>query len=229
MKKEISEHLDNLDIYELINSGRLESTIGKKARKTYKKGTYIYESGMESDLVYYVLEGRVKIGRSTEKNKEVTKTIVTKGEIFGELAVINEELRRDFALAMDDVEVFELTVNDIQNLMKEYRITGAFFMKLMGNRVIEMERRLESLVFNDSRSRIIEYLLQLMEKSGERVGYEYVIRNFLAHKEIANITATSRQTVTTVLNELRNAEIITFNRKRLLIRNVDKLKAQLGQ
>ena len=49
---------------------------------------------------------------------------------------------------------------------------------------------------------------ELMQKRGERVGFETVVRKFLTHQEIANITATSRQTVTTVLNDLRSRDII---------------------
>ncbi len=89
-----------------------------------------------------------------------------------------------------------------------------------------MEKRLESLVFKDSRSRIIEFLVDLNAKKGQRVGYEWVVRKFITHQEIANLTATSRQTVTTVLNELKTKNIITFNRKRLLIRELDQLKSQ---
>ena len=100
-------------------------------------------------------------------------------------------------------------------------------MKVMGSRVLDMENRLESLVFKDSRSRIIEYLVSLVNKSGQRVGYEWVVRKFITHQEIANLTATSRQTVTTVLNELRTSELLTFNRKRLLVRDLDKLKEEI--
>ena len=100
-------------------------------------------------------------------------------------------------------------------------------MKIVGSRVLEIEKRLESLVFKDSRSRIVEYLFELVEKKGQRVGYEWVVRNFYTHQEIANITATSRQTVTTVLNELRAADILTFNRKRLLVRDLDALKNEI--
>ncbi len=50
-----------------------------------------------------------------------------------------------------------------------------------------------------------------------------LVRNFLTHQEIANLTATSRQTVTTVLNELRNKNVLTFNRKRMLVRDMEKL------
>ena len=65
-------------------------------------------------------------------------------------------------------------------------------------------------------------------RRGERVGYETVVRKFLTHQEIANLTATSRQTVTTVLNDLRNKGLIKFDRRRLLIRDKDKLSLELN-
>lgn len=91
-----------------------------------------------------------------------------------------------------------------------------------------MEKRLESMVFKDSRSRIIEFLVDLNSERGQRVGYEWVVRNFMTHQEIANLTATSRQTVTTVLNELKSKNIITFNRKRLLIRDINLLAQEVS-
>jgi len=113
-------------------------------------------------------------------------------------------------------------------LFKDHNPLYLFMMNLIGNRALEMEKRLESLVFKDSRSRIIEYLIDLNAKKGQRVGYEWVVRRFLTHQQIADLTATSRQTVTTVLNELRNENILTFNRKRLLIRDLSKLEAELN-
>jgi len=62
-----------------------------------------------------------------------------------------------------------------------------------------------------------------MEK-GKPVGYEILVNNFISHQEIANMTATSRQTVTTTLNELRNDNLIYFNRRKLLIRDKDLSK-----
>jgi CRP/FNR family cyclic AMP-dependent transcriptional regulator len=111
----------------------------------------------------------------------------------------------------------------MKSLLRDHNGLNMFLMRIMGSRVLEMEKRLESLVFKDSRTRIVEYLRDLATNKGQRVGYEMLVRNFLTHQEIANLTATSRQTVTTVLNELRNDNILTFNRKRLLIRDMEKL------
>jgi CRP-like cAMP-binding protein len=51
-----------------------------------------------------------------------------------------------------------------------------------------------------------------------------MVKNQLTHQDIANLTGTSRQTVTTVLNDLRDRNIINFDRRKILIRDMDKLK-----
>jgi CRP-like cAMP-binding protein len=86
-----------------------------------------------------------------------------------------------------------------------------------------MERRIESLVFKDARTRIVDFIRDMAEERGQKVGFETMIKNHLTHKDIASLTGTSRQTVTTVLNELREENIINFDRRRILIRDMDKL------
>lgn len=216
--------LENIDVSGLfcprkVGSGELE----KHTHKVYKKGEYIFLPEENSDKIYFITEGRVKIGTYGESGKEITKTILNAGEVFGELALIGEEKRRDFAFTMEDSQTCVLSVPEMKSLMRDHNALSLFLMKIMGSRVLEMEQRLESLVFKDSRTRIIEFLRELAEKRGQRVGYEMLVRKFMTHQEIANLTATSRQTVTTVLNELRNKNVLTFNRRRLLIRDMDLL------
>ena len=60
-------------------------------------------------------------------------------------------------------------------------------------------------------------------EKGKKVGYEIMFKNYLTHKDIASLTGTSRQTVTTVLNDLKDKNLINFDRRRFLIRDMDKL------
>lgn len=69
--------------------------------------------------------------------------------------------------------------------------------------------------------------MELTRNKGERVGYEWVIRKPVTHLEIANMTATSRQTVTTTLNDLRYKKLLAFNRSRLLVRELEGLAAEM--
>ncbi len=217
-------YLENIDVSGIfcpkkVGAGELE----KNGTKSFKKGEYIYLPNECADKIFFISAGRVKIGSYSEAGKEITKTILNNGEVFGELSLIGEEVRRDFAFAMEDTTTCVLTVQDMKSLMRDHNGLSVFLMKIMGSRMLEMEQRLESLVFKDSRTRIVEFLRNLADKKGQRVGYEVVVRKFMTHQEIANLTATSRQTVTTVLNDLRNKNILTFNRKRLLVRDMEQL------
>ncbi len=221
-------YLENIDVRGLfcpkkVGSGMLDTL----NHKSYKKGDYIYLTDEHADKLYFISEGRVKIGNYGDSGKEITKAILTPGEVFGELSLIGEDKRRDFAIAMEETTACVMGVDDMKNMMREHSSLSLFMMKILGSRVLDMEQRLESLVFKDSRSRIVEFLKNLAAKKGQRVGYEMLVRRFMTHQEIANLTATSRQTVTTVLNELRSKNIITFNRRRLLIRDMDLLAAEM--
>lgn len=217
-------YLENIDITGIFCPKKYGHQEESLFHKSFNKGEYIYMPEEYSDRVFFLTQGRVKVGSYGDNGREITKAILTKGEVFGELAFLGEQTRRDFAMAMEHTEVCIVTVEEMRSLMRDHNALNLFMMKVLGSRVLEMEQRLESLVFKDSRSRIVELLVEMVEKNGQRVGYEWVVRKFITHQEIANLTATSRQTVTTVLNDLRNKNLLTFNRRRLLVRDLDALK-----
>jgi len=219
-------YLENIDVTNIFCPNKLGSDTTGHERTKYKKGDYIFQAEDYADKIFFLNQGRVKIGSYNDTGKEITKAILSKGEVFGELAIVKQGKRGDFAIAMEETDCCVIHVKDMQNLLREHSGLGIFLMKILGSRALTMETRLESLVFKDSRTRIIEYLAELVAKRGERVGFEHVVRKFITHQEIANLTATSRQTVTTVLNELRSDNIITFDRRRLLVRDLDKLKQE---
>ncbi len=194
--------------------------------KSFSKSEYIYLPHKRADQVFIVKEGRVKVGTHSNEGKEVIKKIAAKGEVFGEFSLIGQEVRKDYAISMEKTEVFVLTSTELWSLIQNHQALSLYMMQILGSRLMDMEHRLETMVFKNSRSRIIDFLEQLVFKRGQRVGYEMLVRKFFTHQEIANLTATSRQTVTMVLNELRNKNILTFNRRRLLIRDMEMLKAE---
>jgi len=216
-------YLENVDLQDVFCPNKLAVQEEHHPNPVIKKSQYIYLQNDSADKIYFITQGRVKIGTHDSNGKEITKAILSDGEVFGELSVIGEGKRRDYAIALEDTMLCSMKTTDVKSLVRDRSPLNVFFLNLIGSRALEMEKRLESLVFKDSRTRIIEFLLQLASKKGQQVGFETVVRRFMTHQEIANLTATSRQTVTTILNELRADNIITFDRRRLLIRDLDKL------
>jgi len=191
---------------------------------TFQKGDKIYTPGTKVNEIFCIKEGSVKIGCYNEKGREITKFIFYQNEIFGEQSIAGLKKRRDYAFALEETKIQKINVESLKEIAKEDKDLAWFFIKLLGERNIALDERLESIVFKDSKTRIIDYLLKLIDKKGKKVGYEIVLRQFMTHQEIANLTSTSRQTVTTVLNILKNQGIITFDRHRLLVRDIKKLK-----
>jgi CRP-like cAMP-binding protein len=196
--------------------------------RTLARGSYLFLPEERADMIYFIEEGSIKLGNYGPGGREITKAIYRSGEIVGAMALLGEKTHHNFACTMERVKVRVMNVADLQQKIRQHHSLHLELMRVVGQRLLATEHRLESMVFKNSRARIIEYLYELGLEQGQRVGYEILVRKFLTHQEIANLTATSRQTVTTILNELRNDNIITFNRKRLLIRDMELLAKKVG-
>ncbi len=191
---------------------------------TLSKNEILYKIGQDATSVFIIKQGRIKITTMGAENKEVLKSLIHEGEIFGEGAIFGVALRPDSASAMDPgVIVYKVPASTARQLMQSnpafsFKVTAQIAQKLR-----QAEKRLESLTFQNSRTRIIEFLKDTARKQGKQVGYETLLRPFLTHQDIGNLTTTSRQTVSSVLNELKGSNKIYYDRHRLLIRDMSCL------
>ncbi len=193
--------------------------------KSYPKSTFIYHPGESALWVYFVLEGVVKTGTLNGEGKEVIKNILYPGEMFGELGLSGMTERPDFASSLKGkVEIIRIPVNILKDLINRKPEIGLRMIEKLGERITRSEKRLEQLVFNDARTRILDFLQEQAAKSGMKFGDETLIRHGLTHQDMANITGTSRQLMTIVLNDLKKENLINFDRSSILIRDLDQLK-----
>lgn len=192
--------------------------------KLKPKFSYIFLPDEASENIYFLAKGMVKIATHSDDGKEVIKSIIQPLAMFGELGIIGEAKRQDLAQALrEEVHVYQLRVEDLKKLMRSNFTLCSKVMELFGSRLMRAESKLESLIFKDARTRIVEFIKDSVERSGRRIGYEMLLKHSLTHQDIANITCTSRQTVTLVLNELRKSDLIYFNRGKILVRDMARL------
>jgi CRP-like cAMP-binding protein len=218
-------YFESVNLYKILCPHKVKAMKDSHTFIIYPKNKFIYFQQDSANYIYMVANGRVKIGHYLDDGKEIIKSILTTGEIFGELALAGEQKRNDFAQSMDnDTSICPLSIDHLKALMVDDKELSFKILKLVGLRLMKLERKLESLVFKDARTRIIEFLKDTAAGKGKKVGFETMIQTSLTHKDIASLTGTSRQTVTTILNELKETNVINFDRKKILIRNIDNLK-----
>ncbi len=192
--------------------------------KVKPKYSFVYMPGDASENIYFLAKGTIKIGTHSSDGKEIIKSLIHPTAMFGELGLIGERQYKDFAQALkQDVHLYQLKVSDMKKLMQRNFELCTAVMNLFGGRLVRAEDKLESLIFKDARTRIIEFIKDAVNKRGRRIGYEMLLKHSLTHQDIANITCTSRQTVTLVLNELKKSDLIYFNRGKILVRDMAKL------
>ena len=175
--------------------------------------------------MFFLKKGRVKIVSYSEDGKEIIKKVLWPGEIFGELGLLDDESKRtDFSQAMDDdVLICAMNKDEMINMMSMNTKLNIKVMKLIGLRLKRVERRIESLICKSARTRLVEFIKELAEERGKKVGTEILIKHHLTHQDIANLNAISRQKTTAIMNELREENIINFDRNSILVRDINQL------
>lgn len=218
-------YFESVNLYKILCPHKVKTMAEHHAYHHYKKDEFIYFPAEQATHIYMIVSGRVRIGHYQDDGKEIVTAILSTGEIFGELALAGEEKRKDYAQAIDaQTTICPLSITELAELMKENKELSFKILKLIGLRLMKLERKLELLVFKDARTRIIEFLKDAASWKGKKVGFETMIPTRLTHKDIASLTGTSRQTVTTILNELKEKNLINFDRKKILIRDLESLK-----
>ena len=218
------EFLSQFPLFDVLSEEELNYLDACTETKTYKKYDHIYREGDASDTIFFLTKGVVKMGSHGHDGREVIKAILHPHAMFGELGLLGEENRVSFTEVMNaPAECLLLKVADFKKLMNTNHQLCFNVINLVGGKLRKAERRLESLIFKDARARIIDFLKDSVEKRGRRVGFEMLLKHSLTQQDIANITGTSRQTVTSVLNDLRKSDLIYFNRRSILIRDMQKL------
>lgn len=190
---------------------------------TLKKGEHIYRQDTVDPYIYVVKSGTIKVGVNSESSREVIKAVLFEDMVFGESA-INLEIRDSSAVALEaKTTVLAIDCKAVKKVMSENFEFCLFVMDEMRTKLAFAEQRMASLVVSDARGRIVDFIKYNASKTGKSVGLETLVKHSLTQQDIANYTGTSRQTVTSVFNELRNDNLIYFKRKSILVRDLDSL------
>jgi len=193
--------------------------------KTFKKGQDIFLYGDVSNDLYLILAGRVKVSRYRPNKKEIVKAILAEKELFGEMVLTGEQNRTVNARALDtNTKICIIPLAQIQKMMRGDEVLSFAIIEYLGDKLRKVEGSLDSLMYDNVRTRLVRFLKELAFEKGQKVGFEIIIiRGHYSHEYIGHLTGISRQGVTTTLNELRANNIIRYDQRRMLISDLDAL------
>jgi CRP/FNR family transcriptional regulator len=199
----------------LTDAQILEMTNSVKV-KNVKKGESIYmEDGFES-RIYLLVKGKVKISEVDDRGDELIKEILTATEMFGDLSLDSSISDDEFAEAFtENTVICSFRSAEFKQLMQTNVVLAMNFVQQVSIKLRRLESRHSNLVFKDAKSRLISFFRDWANREGSREGDKIKLSNYLTHNDIAGIISTSRQSVTTLLNELKVGGVLFYDRKHI--------------
>jgi CRP/FNR family transcriptional regulator len=188
-------------------------------------GEYIYFPHQNRNKLYFAKDGFIKLGYIDDAGNEVIKEIIQKGEVFGQFTLEKNNDKDEFAQAYkSNVSLCAFTMEDFIRILQRKPEMAISFSFHLGNKLRKVENRLLNILNKNVKSRLAQLLLQLAKDKNAVVNNTAVIDKFLTHDDIAKLIGSSRQTVTTTLNQFEKENIISITKKEILINDMAGLK-----
>ena len=207
--------LKTFSIANNLNEGQLAELSNCFMHKEARKGQVIYSKGYDK-RVFLLVSGKVKISEFTANGDEMIKELALPGDLFGDVMLSNEGPNFEYAEVISERAIyFSIGLEQLASMMRTNYTFTMNYMAKVNEKFKNLENRYVNMVSKDVKSRLIFCFKEWARKEGKKLGDRVVIKNSLTHNDLANLISTSRQTVTVILNQLKEAGAIRYNRREI--------------
>lgn len=219
------KYLHSVDIFQDLSPAEIEK-LGKQApMKRVPAGTLFYTSEQATEVLFILKEGRVRLYHLEPDGRMLTLAILEEGTIFGEMTMLGQKLQSNFAEALTPCLLCLMSREDVKSaLLSDPRIAFRL-METIGQRLVFTEQRLSDMAFKHAPERIATQLIQLAQQRRGWLGRKPHPEVRCTHEELAHLVGVHRETVTKVLNEFRQKELIELGRGRVVLLDLPGLQA----
>lgn len=186
---------------------------------SYKKGEFLYHPGDESDALYIVNRGKIKIYRLSESGKEQIIRILHTGDFTGELALFQQSVHEAYAEAITDAEICRIRRDDLQNFLLKYPTISLKILKEFANRLEGSEKQTTRFATEKVETRIALFLAEYVDEEEENI-----VTLPMSKKDLASYLGTTPETLSRKLTEFEEQGLIKQEgQRKIKINDLDAL------
>ena len=200
------------------------------AVESYDRGKTIFFPGDPAERVYFLVKGAVKLSRVYESGEEITVALLRENSIFGVLSLLTGQRSDRFyhAVAFTPTDLLSAPIDQAEQAMADNPQLTRLMLQGLSSRILQTEMMIETLAHRDMGSRLVSFLLILCRDFGEPTPEGIRVELKLSHQAIAEAIGSTRVTVTRLLGELREKEMISIHKKKITVRNPVVLSQQFS-
>jgi CRP/FNR family transcriptional regulator len=222
--EEIVGLLENVPVFEALGPEDLRRVADVAVPRRFAAGQVIFREGDSGDTCYVVRSGHCRALRENTDGRMIALAHFGPGDIFGELAMFDDERRSATIESLDAVEAVAIAGSDMRRLLREHSDIAAKLVSALGRRLREANERLTRQSFQTVQSRVAGVLRRLVEQArSEGAGLRDVLVR-VTQAEIAQLAGSSRESASRFLAVLERAGIITQGRGRITVHDPEALE-----
>jgi CRP-like cAMP-binding protein len=217
--------LSKIDIFQDLSESEIDVIGERLPMQTVDPGTVFFSPEQAMEVLFILKQGRVRVFRLSPGGKAFTTAIVNPGTIFGEMTLLGQRMHDNFAEALDPCLICLMSKEDVNRVLLSDPRVAARIVETLSSRLHTMENRLSDFAFKNVSQRIASTLLSF-EQTGHGKRWPFGSKNEvrITHEQLAEFVGTYRETVTKVLNELRDAGWIDLRRGKVVLQDIGALQ-----
>lgn len=210
-------------LFEALGDEDLQAIERVAITRSYDKDQVIILAEEEGDAMFIIGSGQVKVSIVSEDGREVILSMLGEGAVFGELSLLDGKPRSANVVATEDAELYMVRRADFLQLVYKVPQIAVGLLAELAARLRKTDRKIEGLALLDVTSRISETLLQLADEQGEPTEGGVTLPSRPTHQQLANMSGTTRETVSRVLKRLEGQGYIsTEGRSITILREIQR-------
>ena len=212
-----SETLRNVRLFESLDEDELNALSELTFIRTFEKDNVIIWAEDEGDALFIIADGQVKVSIVSEDGREVILSLLSRNAVFGELSLLDGRPRSANVIAIEETKLVMLRRSDFLELITKTPSIAVALLAELASRLRKTDRQIEGLALLDVASRISDTLLQLAIEQGVDSDLGIVVENRPTHQELANMSGTTRETVSRVLKRLEKQGYLKSEGRKITI------------
>ena len=209
--------LRNVSLFRGLSGEEIAAVAKNTTSRRFGRGSTIILAEQQGDAFFIIQKGRVKVSVSREGGREVILSFLGVGQVFGELSLLDGKPRSADVTATEATELIMLRRPDFLRLITEKPSIVIGLLTELASRLRKVDYNIAGLALLDVTNRVSKTLLQIANEGGEQEEHGVLIKNRPTHQQLAQMSGTTRETVTRVLRQLEEQGYIECSGRNIVI------------
>ena len=222
------EFLKYIPLFSELSEDDLREIVKLAVRQVYKKDNMILIEEEIGSTMFIILDGRVKISRISDDGREVILSILSEGDFFGEMSILDGQNRSANVVTLDDSRIMVIRREDFLQMLHDYPQIAINLLKELAQRLRRSDAQIKSLSLQNATGKVASTLLRIADDSGKIHLGQVEIPRLPPQQDLANMAGTSRETISRVLKALTKQGHLRKEGSRLIIKDYESFRSEFS-